>query len=85
MTHRQAQGPVPEAYDAVDIIRAQRDGRAITEGEIRWLVDAYTRGYVMDAQMSAFTMAVLLNGLGRDQIRVLTDAMIARPGACPSS
>ena len=74
---RQAQGPVPEAYDAVDIIRAQRDGRAITEGEIRWLVDAYTRGYVMDAQMSAFTMAVLLNGLGRDQIRVLTDAMIA--------
>ncbi len=66
-----------EAYDAVDIIRAQRDGRPITEGEIRWLVDAYTRGYVMDAQMSAFTMAVLLNGLGRDQIRVLTDAMIA--------
>ena len=66
-----------EQYDAVDIIRAQRDGRSITEGEIRWLVDAYTRGYVMDAQMSAFTMAVLLNGLGRDQIRVLTDAMIA--------
>jgi thymidine phosphorylase len=66
-----------EQYDAVDIIRAQRDGRAISEGEIRWLVDAYTRGYVMDAQMSAFTMAVLLNGLGRDQIRVLTEAMIA--------
>ena len=41
-----------EQYDAVDIIRAQRDGRAISEGEIRWLVDAYTRGYVMDAQMS---------------------------------
>ncbi|MCM3500793.1 thymidine phosphorylase [Microbacterium sp. P26] len=70
------QGPV-ESYDAVDIIRSQRDGKAISEGEIRWLVDAYTRGYVMDAQMAAFTMAVLLNGLGRDQIRVLTDAMIA--------
>ncbi|MBM3714574.1 MAG: thymidine phosphorylase [Actinobacteria bacterium] len=66
-----------EAYDAVDVIRAQRDGRPVSEGELRWLVDAYTRGYVMDAQMSAFTMAVLLNGLGRDQIRVLTDAMIA--------
>ncbi len=66
-----------EQFDAVDIIRAQRDGKAISEGEIRWLVDAYTRGYVMDAQMAAFTMAVLLNGLGRDQIRVLTDAMIA--------
>jgi thymidine phosphorylase len=65
-----------EAFDAVDIIRAQRDGRAVSEDELRWLIDAYTRGYVMDAQMAAFAMAVLLNGMGRDQIRVMTDAMI---------
>jgi thymidine phosphorylase len=66
-----------EAYDAVDVIRAQRDGRPIPAPALRWMVDAYTRGYVSDAQMSAFTMAVLLNGMGRDEIRVLTDAMIA--------
>jgi len=66
-----------EPFDAIDVIRAQRDRRPIPEDALRWLVDAYTRGYVTDAQMSAFAMAVLLNGMDRDGIRVLTDAMIA--------
>ncbi|WP_396656760.1 thymidine phosphorylase [Microbacterium sp.] len=65
-----------EPFDAVDVIHAKRDGRAVAENELRWLVDAYTRGYVSDAQMAAFAMAVLLNGMSRDEIRVLTDAMI---------
>ena len=47
------------------------------EDALRWMVDAYTRGYVADAQMAAFAMAVLLNGMERDEIRVMTDAMIA--------
>ncbi|MFV0320674.1 MAG: thymidine phosphorylase [Microbacterium sp.] len=66
-----------EPFDAVDVIRAKRDRHALPESELRWLVDAYTRGYVSDAQMSAFAMAVLLNGMSRDEVRVLTDAMIA--------
>ncbi|MBN9154168.1 MAG: thymidine phosphorylase [Microbacterium sp.] len=66
-----------EPFDAVDVIRAKRDGGEVPEGALRWMVDAYTRGYVMDAQMSAFAMAVLLNGMTRDEIRVMTDAMIA--------
>ncbi|MFG6403888.1 thymidine phosphorylase [Microbacterium sp. P04] len=66
-----------EAHDAVDVIRAKRDGRAVPEPALRWMVDAYARGYVSDAQMSAFTMAVLLNGMDRGEIRVMTDAMIA--------
>ena len=41
------------------------------------MIDAYTRGYVADSQMAAFAMAVLLNGMERDEIRVMTDAMIA--------
>lgn len=66
-----------EPFDAVDVIVRKRDGGAVPEGALRWMVDAYTRGYVADAQMSAFAMAVLLNGMDRDEIRVLTDAMIA--------
>lgn len=66
-----------ETHDAVDVIRAKRDGEAVAEPALRWMVDAYTRGYVSDAQMSSFAMAVLLNGMDRDEIRVLTDAMIA--------
>ncbi|MTE22701.1 thymidine phosphorylase [Microbacterium sp. ZXX196] len=66
-----------EPFDAVDVIRIKRDGGTVPEQALRWLVDAYTRGYVVDAQMSAFTMAVLLNGMSREEIRVMTDAMIA--------
>jgi len=69
--------PRVEAFDAVDVIRTKRDGGAVAEDALRWMIDAYTRGYVMDAQMSAFAMAVLLNGMQRDEIRVMTDAMIA--------
>ena len=66
-----------EAFDAVDVIRAKRDGGAVPEDALRWMVDAYTRGYVADSQMAAFAMAVLLNGMERSEIRVMTDAMIA--------
>lgn len=65
-----------EPFDAVDVIHAKRDRYAVPENELRWLVDAYTRGYVTDPQMAAFAMAVLLNGMSRDEVRVLTDAMI---------
>ena len=66
-----------EPFDAVDVIRVKRDGGTVSEAELRWLVDAYTRGYVTDPQMAAFAMAVFLRGMSRDEIRVLTDAMIA--------
>ncbi|QEW00671.1 thymidine phosphorylase [Microbacterium caowuchunii] len=66
-----------EPYDAVDVIRAKRDGHPVDEAALRWMIDAYTREYVTDAQMAAFAMAVLLNGMERDEIRVMTEAMIA--------
>ena len=66
-----------EPFDAVDVIRIKRDKGAVPEDALRWMVDAYTREYVADSQMAAFAMAVLLNGMTRDEIRVMTDAMIA--------
>ena len=66
-----------EAFDVVDLIRTKRDGGALSTPQIDWLVDAYTRGYVADEQMSAMTMAIFLNGMERSEIRDLTLAMIA--------
>ncbi|PPG24154.1 thymidine phosphorylase [Rathayibacter sp. AY1E8] len=66
-----------EDFDAVDIIRTKRDRGTLSTAQIDWLIDAYTRGYVADEQMAAFAMAVLLNGMERDEIRDLTLAMIA--------
>jgi thymidine phosphorylase len=68
---------VVEAFDVVDLIKTKRDGGSLSTAQLDWLVDAYTRGYVADEQMSAMTMAIFLNGMGRDEIRDLTMAMIA--------
>ncbi|GHH73773.1 thymidine phosphorylase [Promicromonospora soli] len=66
-----------EPFDAVDIIRVKRDKEALTDAQIDWLVDAYTRGVVADEQMSAMTMAILLNGMSRAEISRWTNAMIS--------
>jgi len=68
---------VTEPFDAVDVIVAKRDGRVLTDPQIEWIVDAYTRGVVADEQMSALTMAILLQGMTRAEIARWTAAMIA--------
>jgi thymidine phosphorylase len=66
-----------EAFDAVDLIKTKRDGGTLSTEQIGWLVDAYTRGYVADEQMSALAMAIFLRGMAPTEIRDLTLAMIA--------
>jgi len=66
-----------EAYDAVDVIVAKRDRHVLSDAQIDWVVDAYTRGVVADEQMSALTMAILLNGMTRGEVSRWTAAMIA--------
>jgi len=66
-----------EPFDAVDVITTKRDRGELSDGQIDWVVDAYTRGVVADEQMSALAMAVLLNGMQRREIARWTAAMIA--------
>ncbi|HEV7949712.1 MAG TPA: thymidine phosphorylase [Glaciihabitans sp.] len=65
-----------EPFDVVDLIRTKRDKGVLSTPQIDWMVDAYTRGYIADEQMSAMTMAIFLNGMERQEIRDLTLAMI---------
>ena len=64
-------------HDAVEVITAKRDGGTLSDSQIDWVVDAYTRGDVADEQMSALAMAILLNGMEREEISRWTAAMIA--------
>jgi len=64
-------------FAAVDVIRAKRDGHALSDAQIDWVVDAYTRGVVADEQMSALAMAILLRGMTPAEIARWTAAMIA--------
>ncbi|WP_229068055.1 thymidine phosphorylase [Actinoplanes sp. DH11] len=65
------------AFTAVDVIRAKRDGHQLSDAQIDWVVDAYTKGVVADEQMSALAMAILLRGMTPAEIARWTAAMIA--------
>lgn len=67
----------PQQHDAIEVIRAKRDRQELSDSQIDWVVDAYTRGDVADEQMSALAMAILLNGMNRHEISRWTQAMIA--------
>jgi len=57
-----------EKFAAVEIISAKRDKIELSDDQIDWAVDAYTRGVIADEQMSALLMAILLNGMNNREI-----------------
>ncbi|WP_127842421.1 thymidine phosphorylase [Actinomyces wuliandei] len=65
-----------EPFDAVDVIAAKRDGYRLSDAQIDWVVDAYTRGVVAEEQMSALAMAVYLRGMDSAETARWTRAMI---------
>lgn len=65
-----------EVFDAVEIIGAKRDKQELSDPQIDWVIDAYTKGVVADEQMSALLMAILLNGMNSREISRWTNAMI---------
>ena len=69
--------PVSAPHDAVEVIAAKRDRGELSDSQIDWVLDAYTRGAVADEQMSALAMAILLNGMTRREVSRWTAAMIA--------
>ena len=66
-----------DLFAATDVIVTKRDGGELTDPQIDWVVDAYTRGVVADEQMSSLAMAILLNGMNAREIARWTAAMIA--------
>ncbi|HVM08280.1 MAG TPA: thymidine phosphorylase [Acidimicrobiales bacterium] len=67
----------PRSFSAVDVIRTKRDGGRLSDDQIRWFLDAYTRGEVADEQASSLLMAIFWRGLDAGELAVWTEAMIA--------
>ncbi len=63
--------------DAVSIITTKRDGGELSDAQIDWVVDGFTRGSVADEQMSALAMAIVWRGMTRRETARWTAAMIA--------
>ena len=59
-----------------DIIRKKRDGGELSRDEIAFFVDGVTRGEVAEYQISAWLMAVFLNGMTDAEQSALTEAML---------
>jgi pyrimidine-nucleoside phosphorylase len=58
------------------LIERKRAGEALTGDEWRALVAGYTAGEVPDYQLAALLMAVMFQGLDRDELGALTQAML---------
>lgn len=58
-----------------DLIMKKRNNEALSEEEIRFMIENYTKGNIPDYQMSAFTMAVYFNKMNAAETLALTMAM----------
>ncbi|MDZ7682395.1 MAG: thymidine phosphorylase [Fodinibius sp.] len=65
-----------KSFNAVSLIRKKRDGQKLSNDEIAYLIEQYTKDEVPDYQMSAFLMASYLNGLNEDEASALTHSML---------
>ncbi len=59
-----------------DLIYVKRDGGVLTEEQIRWFINAFTKNEIPDEQAGSFLMAVFFQGLNKEELNVWTDAMI---------
>ena len=63
-------------YNIVSLIRKKRDGKVLSQDEIRFLIDSYTADEIPDYQISSFLMAAFLNGLNDEESAALTESML---------
>ncbi len=59
----------------ITIIEKKRDGHTLSNEELSFFLTEYLHNRVADYQMSAFLMAVFLNGLSNKELHCLTSAM----------
>ncbi len=62
--------------NTVELIRKKRDGKSLTDEEIKFLVSNFTKGKIPNYQFSSFLMAAYLKGLNKKETAWLTKAML---------
>ena len=60
---------------AIDIIARKRDGLRLSQEEIDFFVQGFTRGEIADYQASALAMAVYVRGMDETETTALTLSM----------
>lgn len=62
--------------NTVELIKKKRDGFELSESEIEFLINSYTKKKIPDYQFSAFLMAAFIKGLNVQETAALTKAML---------
>lgn len=60
----------------VEIIKAKRDKRVLSRGELEYFIKGFLSENITDYQMSAFLMAVYINGMNDEETFNLTEIML---------
>ncbi|MDD6302079.1 MAG: pyrimidine-nucleoside phosphorylase [Bacillales bacterium] len=60
----------------VDIIIKKKEGKKLLKEEINFFVKGFTNGTIPDYQASSLAMAICFNGMDKDEISNLTEAML---------
>jgi thymidine phosphorylase len=71
-----ASSPIlPLPFLPQEVIRAKRDGKALSSAQISAFIDGVNNQRITDAQVAAFTMSVFFQGMSADECVALTHAM----------
>ena len=58
-----------------ELIQKKRDGEALSEAEIRWWIEGYSKGEIPDYQTAALCMAIYFQGMNLEETTALTFAV----------
>ena len=64
-----------KTFHTPSLIAKKRDGQVMTDDEIHYLVEGFTKGDIPDYQLAAWAMAVYLQGMNEHEATALTLAM----------
>lgn len=59
----------------VELINKKQMNQALTQAEINYMIEGFTKGDIPDYQMAAFNMAVYFQGMTPEEIGYMTSAM----------
>jgi pyrimidine-nucleoside phosphorylase len=67
---------VEENFQVYPLIDKKKKGGKLTDREINWFIQSFTKGVIADYQMSAMLMCMFLKGMDVAETASLTDAML---------
>jgi len=67
------------------IIEKKRDGKILSDKEIKWFIESHMKNEIDDCQMSALLMAIYIHGMIDDELFSLVDVMVNSGARCDFS